>query len=89
MRLKQKIHKHLKTDIMKQIKNAGILMILVAFMISFQSNAQNTDKILKNPEKREQVMTGIINNSEMRMEMMEKVMKVESASVKWTKTIVI
>ena len=60
---------------MKQIKNAGILMILVASMISFQSNAQNTDKILKNPQKREQVMTTIINNPEMRMEMMDKMMK--------------
>jgi len=60
---------------MKQIKNAGILMILVASMISFQSNAQNTDKILKDPEKREQIMTAIGNNSEMRMEMMEKMMK--------------
>ncbi len=57
---------------MKQIKNAGILMVLVAFMMSFQSNAQNTDKILKNPEKRERVMTAIINNPEMRMGMMEK-----------------
>jgi len=75
LRFKQKINKHLKTDIMKQIKNAGILMILVASMISFQSNAQNTDKILKDPEKREQIMTAIGNNSEMRMEMMEKMMK--------------
>ncbi|TVZ28782.1 hypothetical protein JM83_3939 [Gillisia sp. Hel_I_86] len=63
---------------MKQIKNAGILMILVASMISFQSNAQNTDKILKDPEKREQIMTAIGNDPEMRMEMMEKMVKKDS-----------
>lgn len=62
---------------MKQIKNAGILMILVASMISFQSNAQqkNTDDILKDTLKKEQIMTAIGNNPEMRMEMMEKMMK--------------
>tara|TARA_R110002153_G_scaffold158520_1_gene310523 strand:- start:1248 stop:1664 length:417 start_codon:yes stop_codon:yes gene_type:complete len=72
---------------MKQIKNVGILMILVALMISFQSNAQQkkTDKILKDPEKREQVMTAISNNPEMRKEMMKMMMEKDSTMMKGMK----
>jgi len=70
---------------MKQIKNVGILMILMASMISFQSYAQNTDKILKDSIKRQEIMMAISENPSMRKEMMKMMMEKDSTMMKGMK----
>ena len=70
---------------MKQIKNVGVLMILMASMISFQGNAQSTDKILKDTQKRQEIMMAISDNPSMRKEMMKKMMEKDSTMMKGMK----
>ena len=70
---------------MKQIKNVGVLMILMASMISFQGNAQSTDKILKDTQKRQEIMMAISDNPSMRKEMMKMMMEKDSTMMKGMK----
>lgn len=64
---------------MKNSKILSVAILIIAMLISYQSNAQRVQKILKKDKKRAEIMATISNDKDMMKEMMNYMMKSDEA----------